>query len=158
MTQKTCAACDYPLDANAISVTIGGKTVEVCCEECATALREAHAASEGAGRAASRIVPVLLAGLLLLAPALAAADPIRIADSGDVQQPTLTSAKQAVTRWLAENGERQLRTGRAEFDGNGNITVEVVNVQGVPVRHFIVNGKTRSVAVAQAAKKGHFTE
>jgi hypothetical protein len=35
MTQKTCAACDYPLDANAISVTIGGQTVEVCCQECA---------------------------------------------------------------------------------------------------------------------------
>jgi hypothetical protein len=44
MTAKTCAACDYPLDANAISVKIGGKTVEVCCEECATKVKEAHAA------------------------------------------------------------------------------------------------------------------
>ena len=44
MTSKTCAACDYPLDANAISVKIGGKTVDVCCDECATKLREAHAA------------------------------------------------------------------------------------------------------------------
>ncbi len=41
---KTCAACDYPLDANAISVKIGGKTVDVCCDECATKLQEAHAA------------------------------------------------------------------------------------------------------------------
>jgi len=43
MTEKTCAACDYPLDANAIKVKIGGRTVEVCCEECAQKLREAEA-------------------------------------------------------------------------------------------------------------------
>jgi len=45
MTAKTCAACDYELDANAIKVTIGGNTVEVCCEECAQKLKEAYAAS-----------------------------------------------------------------------------------------------------------------
>lgn len=47
MTAKTCAACDCELDANAIQVKIGGHTVEVCCEECAQALREAEAASLG---------------------------------------------------------------------------------------------------------------
>ncbi|MBO9661831.1 hypothetical protein [Dokdonella sp.] len=46
MTAKTCAACDYELDANAIKVEIGGKTVEVCCEDCARALQEAHAAAK----------------------------------------------------------------------------------------------------------------
>jgi hypothetical protein len=40
MALKTWA-CDYPLDGNAISVKIGGKTVEVCCEECAQMLTEA---------------------------------------------------------------------------------------------------------------------
>jgi RNase P subunit RPR2 len=45
MPTATCAACDYPLDANAIKVTIGGKTVEVCCEECAQKLREAAASA-----------------------------------------------------------------------------------------------------------------
>jgi hypothetical protein len=45
MTERTCAACDYKLDSNAISVNIGGKTVEVCCEECAQKLKEAHAAA-----------------------------------------------------------------------------------------------------------------
>ena len=45
MTEKTCAACDCKLDADVITVTIGGKTVEVCCEECAKALKEAHASS-----------------------------------------------------------------------------------------------------------------
>lgn len=41
MSEKTCAACDYPLDENAIKVTIGNRVVEVCCEECAQKLREA---------------------------------------------------------------------------------------------------------------------
>ena len=42
MANKTCAACDYPLEPNAtIRVTVGGKTVDVCCEECATKLKEA---------------------------------------------------------------------------------------------------------------------
>ncbi len=45
MAKKTCAACDYELDANAITVTIGGKPVEVCCDECAQKLREAEAAA-----------------------------------------------------------------------------------------------------------------
>lgn len=49
---KTCAACDYPLDANAITVKIGGKAVEVCCEECATKLREAHASANAAKQSA----------------------------------------------------------------------------------------------------------
>jgi len=42
MTDKTCAACDYKLDESAIQVKLGGKTVEVCCEECARKLKEAY--------------------------------------------------------------------------------------------------------------------
>ncbi len=42
MVDKTCAACDCKLDGNAIQVKIGGKTVEVCCDECAQKLREAR--------------------------------------------------------------------------------------------------------------------
>ena len=49
MSEKTCAACDSPLDANAISVTIGGKTVEVCCADCATLLNEARKSIEQGG-------------------------------------------------------------------------------------------------------------
>ena len=48
MAAATCAACDYPLDSDAIKVTIAGKTVEVCCEECAQKLREANAAAKTA--------------------------------------------------------------------------------------------------------------
>ena len=50
MADQTCAACDYVLDDKRISVTIGGKTVEVCCEECAQTLREAQASAAGRGR------------------------------------------------------------------------------------------------------------
>jgi hypothetical protein len=42
MDEKTCAACDCKLDTNAITVRIGGRTVEVCCGECAQKLKEAH--------------------------------------------------------------------------------------------------------------------
>ncbi|WP_181175946.1 hypothetical protein [Mesorhizobium sp. B2-3-4] len=48
MTEKTCAACDCQLDDNPIRVKVGGKTVEVCCEECAQALNEAGASANGA--------------------------------------------------------------------------------------------------------------
>jgi len=42
MSENTCAVCDYPLDENRIEVTIGGRTVEVCCEDCARKLSEAE--------------------------------------------------------------------------------------------------------------------
>jgi pimeloyl-ACP methyl ester carboxylesterase len=45
MAKKTCAACDCDLDANFIRVKIGGETVEVCCDECARKLKEAHASA-----------------------------------------------------------------------------------------------------------------
>ena len=48
MTEKTCAACDYKLDDNPIKVKIGGKIVEVCCNECAEKLKDAKASAEAA--------------------------------------------------------------------------------------------------------------
>jgi len=51
MAAKTCAACDCELDASAIRVTVGGKTVDVCCDECAQRLNEAHASAASAGKA-----------------------------------------------------------------------------------------------------------
>ena len=41
MVEKTCAACDCKLDENSIKVKIGGKIVEVCCNECSQKLKEA---------------------------------------------------------------------------------------------------------------------
>jgi hypothetical protein len=40
--KKRARACDCDLDANSIKVNIGGKTVEVCCEECSQKLKEAY--------------------------------------------------------------------------------------------------------------------
>jgi hypothetical protein len=48
MTERTCAACDCKLEGTAvINVKVGGKNVEVCCEECAQALNEAYSATAG---------------------------------------------------------------------------------------------------------------
>jgi hypothetical protein len=51
MTEKTCAACDCKLDANSIEVKLGGKIVEVCCDECAQKLKEAHRSTALPGKA-----------------------------------------------------------------------------------------------------------
>lgn len=53
MPENTCAACDCELDDTRIAVTIGGKTVEVCCEECAEVLREAELAARATESAAA---------------------------------------------------------------------------------------------------------
>jgi len=47
MDPKTCAACDCELESDAIIVTIGGRTVEVCCQACAVLLGEAQTAIAG---------------------------------------------------------------------------------------------------------------
>ena len=43
MSTNTCAACDCELGAETIKVRVGGRTVEVCCEDCARLLGEAQA-------------------------------------------------------------------------------------------------------------------
>ncbi|ALN55592.1 MULTISPECIES: hypothetical protein [Lysobacter] len=50
MSDKTCAACDCPLDETAFQVTIGGKTVEVCCDDCARKLDAAYASAQSPDR------------------------------------------------------------------------------------------------------------
>jgi hypothetical protein len=49
MNENTCAACDCELDDLSVSVTLGGKTVEVCCEECAAKLKESLSAAASPG-------------------------------------------------------------------------------------------------------------
>lgn len=49
MSEKTCAACDCPLSNEAISVNVNGRTVEVCCEDCAIALKEVVVADKAEG-------------------------------------------------------------------------------------------------------------
>ena len=50
MTEKTCAACECRLDENAVKVKIGTRVVEVCCDECAQKLKEAHVSATAARR------------------------------------------------------------------------------------------------------------
>jgi len=50
MVGRTCAACDCMLDISPVKVRIGGKTVEVCCDECAQKLKEAHVSATAARR------------------------------------------------------------------------------------------------------------
>jgi ribosome-binding protein aMBF1 (putative translation factor) len=50
MSAKTCAACDCALEGETIKVKVGGRTVEVCCDECAQKLKEAGAAAKSARR------------------------------------------------------------------------------------------------------------
>jgi ribosome-binding protein aMBF1 (putative translation factor) len=45
MAEKTCAACDCKLEGDPIKVKIGGRTVEVCCDDCAQRLKEADAST-----------------------------------------------------------------------------------------------------------------
>jgi len=48
MAEKTCAVCDCKVEGNPIKVKIAGKTVEVCCEDCAQKLKEADASARSA--------------------------------------------------------------------------------------------------------------
>ncbi|WP_189637184.1 MULTISPECIES: hypothetical protein [unclassified Rhizobium] len=48
MKKTKCAACDCGLGPDAISVKLGGKMVEICCEECPEALKEAQNAATAA--------------------------------------------------------------------------------------------------------------
>ena len=47
MNETTCAACDCKIEGEGIQVNVGGKAVEVCCEECAERLREARVSAVG---------------------------------------------------------------------------------------------------------------
>ena len=50
MVEMTCAACECKLDGNSFKVKIGDKTVEVCCEDCARKLKEAHVSAAASRR------------------------------------------------------------------------------------------------------------
>jgi pimeloyl-ACP methyl ester carboxylesterase len=79
MSERTCAACDCALDVDAISVRIGGQTVEVCCGDCAQKLGEAHSAAaastvgvqgqrrRSAGQVAGLLIGAALAGFSVFA-------------------------------------------------------------------------------------------
>jgi len=67
MTERTCAACDCVLDANPIKVKVGGKTVEVCCDDCARKLNESQASVKAASRGLSLVAAAVAVGVLFFA-------------------------------------------------------------------------------------------
>ena len=106
-----------------------------------------------------RIEYFVVLGSLLLTPFPATAaepHPAQVVEANQAGPLTLTDARQLVARSLLESGQRMVRVGRAEFDGNGNVLVEIVTIQGVPFRHVLVDGTTRQLAAAKgrSASKG----
>ena len=108
----------------------------------------------------NRIALAFTAGLLTLTGvgALAAPASLAVAEREASSTLTLGDAKQAVAKFLNDSGERTLRPGRAEFDSDGNVKVEIVTLQGVALRHVIVDAKSGLVADARTraplSKKG----
>ena len=93
---------------------------------------------------------LLLLGSLLLAPTVAvAAEPAQVVASDQSGPLTLTEAKQIVAKALDANGERLARVGKAEFVGNGNVQVQVLTFQGLPLRTVLVDATTRQLAAAR---------
>jgi hypothetical protein len=84
----------------------------------------------------------LILGSLLVAPMAAATE--------DAGRLTLTEAKAVVSRALLDNGQRMARVDHADYAGNGNVVVDVVTTQGIPLRHVLVDGKTHQIAAPKS--------
>ena len=69
------------------------------------------------------------------------------------QTLTLGSAKQMVADKLKTAGQTNMRPGTAEFDADGNVKVEIVNLQGLPVSHVVVHANNGQITDAASAKK-----
>jgi hypothetical protein len=99
----------------------------------------------------------LLLSSFLISPALttpnhalaAAAHAPQIIAADQTGALTLGDAKALVARSLLESGQRMVRVGHAEFDGNGNVVVELVTQEGIPFRHVLVDGKTHELLAAK---------
>ena len=92
---------------------------------------------------------LLGATLLVAAAANAAERPATVIESTIAGPLTLTGAKQIVSQSFQDSGQHQFRAGRAEFDGNGNVLVEIVSLQGVAYGHVLVDGQTHRLAAAK---------
>lgn len=98
----------------------------------------------------NRIYVYLLGSVLAVSAAAHGAEPNVSRIAAEASAPlTLTSAKQIVDQSLKDNGERQFRAGRAEFDGQGNVLVEIVSFEGLPYRHVLVDAHTHQLLAAK---------
>lgn len=62
---------------------------------------------------------------------------------------TIAEAKAVVSRSLLASGQRMVRIGGAEFDGKGNVVVQLITQEGLPFRHVTVDGRTHALVAAQ---------
>jgi len=86
----------------------------------------------------------VFAGAAVAAPAVTQ---IAASEQG-AETLTLSGAKQIVTHRLAELGKTNLRAGRAEFAKDGNVSVEILTLQGITVDHVRVDAKSGQVTNA----------
>jgi len=106
MTKRTCAACDGELDDNPIQVKIRGKTVEVCCEDCATRLKEADVFVEPSASLGMARRDLLLGASTAVAAGLASTAPAAEADDmskhGNARKASVKTASGTIA--YAEQG------------------------------------------------------
>lgn len=96
----------------------------------------------------------LLLSTFLISPAitmpshaLAAEKPLVVA-ADEAGPLTIAEAKALVARSLLEHGQRMVRVSGADFDGKGNVVVQLVSQEGMPFRHVVVDGKTHAIVDA----------
>jgi hypothetical protein len=97
----------------------------------------------------------LLLSTFLISPAVTvpshalAAETPQVIVADEAGALTITEAKALVARSLLDIGQRMVRVGHAEFDGNGNVIVQLVSQEGIPLRRVLVDGKTHTLVAAQ---------
>jgi len=98
----------------------------------------------------------LLLSSFLISPAVTmpshalAAETPQIIAADEASPLTITEAKTVVARSLLASGQRMVRVGNAEFDGKGNVVVQLVTQEGLPFRHVLVDGKTHTLVAAES--------
>jgi hypothetical protein len=96
----------------------------------------------------------LLLSSFLISPAVATPNHAVAAEAPGIVSEnsgalTITEAKSVVARSLLASGQRMVRVGGAEFDGKGNVVVQLVTQEGLPFRHVLVDGKTHELVAAE---------
>jgi hypothetical protein len=96
----------------------------------------------------------LLLSSFLISPAIAAPSHAIAAETPRIVAEnsgalTIAEAKTVVARQLLASGQRMVRVGKAEFDGDGNVVVQLTTQEGLPFRHVLVDGKTHELAAGQ---------
>jgi len=97
----------------------------------------------------------LLLSSFLISPAVGvpshalAAETPQVVAAEEASPLTIAEAKALVARSLLDIGQRMVRVGHAEFDGNGNVVVQLVTQEGIPFRRVVVDGKTHTLVAAK---------